>query len=211
MTPEAALDRGVRELAIALPGGATEKLLQYAALLTKWNRTYNLTAIRDPLEMVSQHLLDSLAVLPHLPMSPGASLADIGSGSGAPGLPMAIARPDWQITLNDANEKKAAFLRQAAIELQLANVAVHEGRAETWQPTSGFHVVISRAFAELSVFIRACRHLLAGGGWLAAMKGVFPQAELAGVPGDCDCSRVVPIHVPLLEAARHLVLCRPRS
>jgi 16S rRNA (guanine527-N7)-methyltransferase len=211
MTPEAALDRGIGELAIALPGGAREKLLQYAALLTKWNRTYNLTAIRDPREMVSQHLLDSLAVLPHLPMVSGASLADIGSGSGAPGLPIAIARPDWQVTLNDANEKKSAFLRQAAIELQLANVTVHEGRAQAWQPTSGFQVAISRAFAELSEFIRTCRHLVAAGGWLAAMKGVFPQAELDGVPADCDCSRIVAIHVPLLDAARHLVLCRRKG
>jgi 16S rRNA (guanine527-N7)-methyltransferase len=211
MTPEAALDRGVRELAVALPIAAKDKLQQYAALLAKWNKTYNLTAIRDTREIVVQHLLDSLAVLPHLPVAPLGTLADIGSGSGAPGLPLAIARPDWQVTLNDASGKKSAFLRQAAIELELGNVSVHEGRAELWRPASGFQVVISRAFAELSLFIQTCRHLVAARGWLAAMKGVSPEAELRAVPADCDCSRVIPIKVPLLEAARHLVLCQART
>ena len=209
MTPEGALDRGASELAIPLTGEAREKLLQYAALLTKWNRTYNLTAIRGKSEIVIQHVLDSLSVLPHLPV--GESLADVGSGSGAPGLPLAIARPQWQVTLNEANGKKAAFLRQAAIELALPNVAVHEGRVEAWRPARQFDVVISRAFAELSLFIRVCRHLVSEQGWLAAMKGVFPSAELAGVPADCDCSKVVTLRVPLLEAARHLVLCRARA
>ena len=209
MTPEGALERGTSELAIALAGDAKQRLLQYAALLTKWNNTYNLTAIRGAREIVIQHVLDSLSVLPHLPA--GKSLADIGSGSGAPGLPIAIARPDWQVTLNEASGKKAAFLRQAVIELELPNVAVHEGRAEAWQPASRFDVVISRAFAELSVFIGICRHLVSAGGWLAAMKGALPKAELAAVPADCDCSNVVPIHVPFLDAARHLVLCRARS
>jgi len=212
MTSEAALDRGLCELAVALPAAAKDKLEQYALLLAKWNRTYNLTAIRDARDIVVQHLLDSLAVLPHLPPMEGVvTLADIGSGSGAPGLPIAIARPDWQVTLNDASEKKAAFLRQAVIELGLRNVAVHEGRAELWRPASGFQVVISRAFAELSLFIGLCRHLVAPGGWLAAMKGVFPEAELRGVPADCDCSRVISIEVPLLGAARHLVLCQGRA
>ena len=208
MTPEGALERGTSELAIALTGEARERLLQYAALLTKWNKTYNLTAIRGAQEIVIQHVLDSLAVLPHLPATK--LLADVGSGSGAPGLPIAIARPDWQVTLNEASGKKAAFLRQAAIELALPNVTVQEGRAESWQPAERFDVVISRAFAELSVFIRVCRHLVSSGGLLAAMKGVFPQAELAGVPADCDCSKVVALRVPFLDAARHLVLCQVR-
>jgi len=209
MTPQGALDRGASELAIPLAGEAREKLLQYAALLTKWNKTYNLTAIRGTSEIIIQHVLDSLSVLPHLPA--GESLADVGSGSGAPGLPLAIARPQWQVTLNEANGKKAAFLRQAAIELALPNVAVHEGRAEAWRPARPFDVVISRAFAELSLFIRVCRHLVSAQGWLAAMKGAFPGAELSGVPADCDCSKVVTLRVPLLDAARHLVLCRARS
>lgn len=208
MTPQEALVRGLDELAIDVPSGAGEKLLQYLELLSKWNRTYNLTAIREPVEMVSHHVLDSLAVVPHLPMGAADSLADVGSGPGLPGIPIAIARPQWRVTLNDANEKKAAFLRQASIELQLANSSVHEGRAERWKPAAAFTVVISRAFAELSEFIRACGHLVVRGGHLAAMKGSYPQAELDAMPTGWTCSRVAPIKVPLLEAARHVVLCR---
>ena len=201
MTPRAALDRGLGELALRLPEGARERLMDYLALLAKWNRTYNLTAIREPLAMVSHHLLDSLAVLPHLPMpAAGARLADAGSGAGLPGIPLALARPEWRVTLADANQKKAAFLRQAVIELKLANVEVHEGRVEAWRPAERFAVVISRAFAELAGFIAACRHLVAPGGVLAAMKGVFPRAAK-----DCE---VIALSVPLLDAERHLVLCK---
>jgi len=195
MTPRAALERGLDELKIALPPQASDQLMQYVALLQKWNRTYNLTAVRDPLEMVTQHLLDSLVVVPHLA---GATVADVGSGAGLPGIPLAIARPDWRLTLNDANQKKAAFLRQAVIELGLKNAEVHEGRVESWQPASRFAVVISRAFAELAEFIAKCRHLVAPGGVLAAMKGAATQA------GAC---RVIELRVPLLDAQRHLLLC----
>jgi len=195
MTPGAALERGLRELQLVLPGRAADQLMQYVALLTKWNRTYNLTAVREPLEMVSHHLLDSLAVTPHLPMPAQGTLADAGSGAGLPGIPLAIARPDWRVTVNDANQKKAAFLRQAALELGLPNVSVHEGRVEAWRPAARFDVVISRAFAELNDFIASCRHLAVV---LAAMKGVTPQA-----PG----CRVIALKVPMLDAQRHLVLC----
>jgi 16S rRNA (guanine527-N7)-methyltransferase len=201
MTPRAALERGIDELALALPAGAAEQLLAYAELLTKWNRTYNLTAIRDPLEMVTRHLLDSLAVLPHLPMSDGGAIADVGSGAGLPGIPLAIARREWHITLNDSSQKRAAFLRQAAIELGMRNVETYEGRVETWRPAARFAVVISRAFADLAEFIAKCRHLVAPGGVLAAMKGAAPAAQ------DAEC-RVVELKVPLLDARRHLVLCR---
>lgn len=201
MTPRAALERGIDELALALPAGAAEQLLAYAELLTKWNRTYNLTAIRDPLEMVTRHLLDSLAVLPHLPMSDGGAIADVGSGAGLPGIPLAIARREWRITLNDSSQKRAAFLRQAAIELGMRNVETYEGRVETWRPAARFAVVISRAFADLAEFIAKCRHLVAPGGVLAAMKGAAPAAQ------EAEC-RVVELKVPLLDARRHLVLCR---
>lgn len=204
MTPQAALDRGLGELALDLPRGAPERLLDYMALLVKWNRTYNLTAIRDPLAMVGQHLLDSLAVLPHLPLAANARLADAGSGAGLPGIPLAIARPDWRVTLAEASQKKAAFLRQAAIELHLSNVEVHEGRVEAWRPQPLFEVVISRAFAALADFIAACRHLLAPAGALAAMTGAAP-ATLAN-----QC-RLIPLRVPLLDAQRHLVLCPASS
>ena len=205
MTPGSALDRGLAEIPLALPADARMRLLDYVALLVKWNRTYNLTAIRDPLAMVAHHLLDSLAVLPHLPLSAGsARLADAGSGAGLPGIPLALARPKWHVVLAESSQKKAAFLRQAAIELKLENIEVHEGRVESWRPQQLFDVVISRAFAALRDFIETCRHLVAPGGTLAAMKGVRPDDISAG------CS-LVRITVPLLDAERHLVLCRASS
>lgn len=207
MTPQAALDRGLGELALALPAGAAEKLMSYLELLAKWNRIYNLTAIRDPLQAVSHHLLDSLAVLRELSDRTGA-LADVGSGGGLPGIPIAIAEPARPVTLNDANETKGAFLRQAVIELALANATVHVGRVEDWRPAEGFAVVISRGFASLVDFLAGCRHLVAPSGVLAAMKGVYPNDELAQVPADCDCHEVRRLKVPMLDAERHLVLCR---
>ena len=199
MTPAAALDRGLDQLALELPGAAREQLLGYIELLAKWNRTYNLTAIRDPLKMVTHHLLDCLVVIPHLPVEDG-PLADVGSGAGLPGIPLAIARPHWQLTLNDASGKRCAFLRQAAIDLRLANVAVHEGRVEAWRPAARFAVVISRAFAELARFIASCRHLVRPGGVLAAMSGA--------APGGHETGELIALRVPLLDAARHLVLYR---
>ena len=207
MTPQAALESGLGELALALPAGASEKLMSYLQLLAKWNKVYNLTAIRDPLKAVSHHLLDSLAVLRELPDRTGA-LADVGSGGGLPGIPIAIAEPARPVTLNDANEKKGAFLRQAVIELGLANATVHMGRVEDWRPEEGFAVVISRGFASLVDFLAGCRHLVAPSGVLAAMKGVYPGDELAQVPADCDCHEVRRLKVPMLHAERHLVLCR---
>jgi 16S rRNA (guanine527-N7)-methyltransferase len=200
MTPAQALAHGLGELALPMPAEAQEKLLAYVGLLAKWNRVHNLTAIRDPLEMVTHHVLDSLSVVSHLPLGTQATLADIGSGGGLPGIPLAIARPAWNVTLNDSLEKKAAFLRQAKIELGLTNVAIHEGRAEAWRPAARFQLVISRAFAELRDFLAVCAHLVDRGGWLAAMKGTRP-AE----PGACD---VIRLRVPMLDAERHLVLCR---
>jgi 16S rRNA (guanine527-N7)-methyltransferase len=155
--------------------------------------------------MISHHLLDSLAVLPHLPQG---ALADVGSGGGLPGIPLAIAEPTRRVTLNDASHKKAAFLQQAVIELQLANAEVHAGRVQAWRPAQKFACVIARGFAELAEFIATCRHLVAPGGVLAAMKGVFPAAELERVPAGADCRDVRRLRVPLLDAERHLVLCR---
>ncbi|HEY7237898.1 MAG TPA: 16S rRNA (guanine(527)-N(7))-methyltransferase RsmG [Burkholderiales bacterium] len=198
MTPQDALHRGVAELRLELPDGAEALLMRYMALLEKWDRTYNLTAIREPAEVVSHHLLDSLAVVPHLPVPAHGSLADVGAGAGLPGIPIALARPHWRVTLNDSNEKKVAFLRQAAIELGLSNVAVHAGRVEQWAPQPKFALVISRAFAGFEQFRLRCAHLVASGGVLAAMTGAAPTA------GDC---RIVALHVPLLDAQRHLVLC----
>jgi 16S rRNA (guanine527-N7)-methyltransferase len=204
-TRHAALRGGLEALELPLPGETQEKLLAYLDLLAKWNKTYNLTAIRDPGKMISHHLLDSLAVLPHLPQG---ALADVGSGGGLPGIPLAIAEPTRRVTLNDASHKKAAFLQQAVIELQLANAEVHAGRVQAWRPAQKFACVIARGFAELAEFIATCRHLVAPGGVLAAMKGVFPAAELERVPAGADCRDVRRLRVPLLDAERHLVLCR---
>lgn len=192
-----------------LPPGAEERLLDYVDLIAKWNRTYNLTAIRAARDMIGQHLLDSLSVLPHLPMA-GArpSLADAGSGAGLPGIPLAVARPAWRVVLVESSQKKAAFLRQAAMLLDLDNVEVHEGRVERWQPAERLQVVISRAFAELGDFIAACRHLVAPAGVLAAMKGRIREQELSALPRGCHCERPVPLRVPLIDAERTLVLCR---
>lgn len=210
MTPQDALERGLAELSLDLPAEVHAKLLVYLALMRKWNRTYNLTAIRDPLAMVTHHLLDSLATLPHLDgRNANLRLADAGSGAGLPGIPLALARPKWRVTLNDRNSKKAAFLRQAALELALPNVEVHEGPVERWRPRAKFDCVISRAFAALAEFVARCRHLLAPGGVLAAMKGSWPEAASSGVlPHDARCGDVRRLHVPLLDADRHLVLCR---
>ena len=207
MTPREALDHGIAELGLPLPGEARDRLMAYLSLLMKWNRTYNLTAVRDPLQAVATHLLDSLAVVKPL-AEHGGALADVGSGGGLPGIALAIADPSREVTLNDVNEKKGAFLRQATIELGLRNARVHVGRVEDWQPAERFAVVIARGFASLAEFIRLCRHLVLPSGFLAAMKGVHPAAELSEVPVDCDCGRVLPLHVPHLGAERHLVLCK---
>lgn len=208
MSAARALERGLRELALVLPDKACDQLLAYLGLLEKWNRTFNLTAIRDPATMVSHHLLDSLAVLPELPSG---ALADVGAGAGLPGIPIAIAEPGRAVTLNDANDKKCAFLRQAAIELRLGNVRVHRGRVERWQPEYRFEVVICRGFAELGEFIAKCRHLVSRGGVAVAMKGTYPGEELSRLPAGCNCGDVRELHVPLLDAARHLVICRPNG
>lgn len=205
MRAEAALARGLGELDLPLSADAPERLLAYLAVLRKWNRTYNLTAIRDPEAMVSHHLMDSLAVLRELPAG---ALVDVGTGAGLPGIPIAIAEPHRPVTLNDASDKKGAFLRQAIIQLKLANTRVHVGRAEDWQPAQRFEVVICRGFAALADIVAACRHLLSPMGVLAAMKGTYPGEELSRIPLGCDCTDVRRLRVPLLDAERHLVLCR---
>lgn len=196
------LQSGVAQLGITLGEDAQRKLLDYLALLLKWNKVYNLTAIRDPQQMVSHHLLDSLAVVPHLWAG---RWLDVGCGAGLPGLVLAVAQPDWQFTLLDSNSKKTGFLQQAVIELDLCNVSVHCSRVEEWKPEERFDGIISRAFSELGEFLRSTRHLMASHGRWAAMKGV-PQRELAGLPDGCKVERVIPLQVPGLHAARSLVI-----
>jgi len=201
------LQRGVAQLGIALGADGQGKLLDYLALLRKWNKVYNLTAIRDPQQMVSNHLLDSLAVMPHL--WEGRWL-DVGCGAGLPGLVLAVAQPGWQFTLLDSNSKKTSFVQQAIIELGLGNVSVHCARVEEWQPAERFDGIISRAFSDLGDFLRSTRHLLAPHGRWAAMKGA-PQQELAGLPDGCRVERVIPLQVPGLHAARSLIIVSSNS
>lgn len=196
------LQRGIARLGIELGLESQAKLLQYLALLQKWNRVYNLTAIRDPQQMVSHHLLDSLAVMPYL--WPGRWL-DVGCGAGLPGLVLAIAQPGWQFNLLDSNGKKTSFVQQAIIELGLNNASVYCERVEDWQPAELFDGIISRAFTELGNFLGSTRHLAAPQGRWAAMKGVAEQ-ELASVPDGCQIEHVIPLQVPGLHAARSLVI-----
>ena len=202
MKPDEELRHGIARLGITLSADAQSKLLDYLALLSKWNKVYNLTAIRDPQQMVSNHLLDSLAVMPHLWPT---RWLDAGCGAGLPGVVLAVAQPDWQFTLLDSNSKKTSFVQQAVIELGLHNVSVHCARAEEWQPVEKFDGIISRAFANLGDFLRSTRHLIAPQGRWAAMKGE-PEQELADVPDECRVESVVRLQVPGLHAARSLVV-----
>lgn len=197
------LNRGLIALGLPLDRGTQQCLLDYLALIEKWNRVYNLTAIRDPKKMVSHHLLDSLAVVPHLHSR---RLLDVGSGAGLPGIPLACASPDTQVTLLDSNHKKAAFLNQAVLELKLKNVSVCSERVESWQTPGKFDVIISRAFADMGEFVRVTRHLLAPGGVFAAMKGLHPYEEIDKLSPDCKVRQVLPLAVPGIDGARHLVL-----
>ena len=175
----------------------------------KWNRTYNLTAIREPEKMVTHHVLDSLAVLPHIaaPDGPTAiSLLDVGSGAGLPAIPLAIARPQWRIVALDSNHKKSAFVQQAAIELALANVEAIIARVEDYRPAQPFDVVISRAYSDLATFAEAGVKHLAAGGQLVAMKGVRPDEEITQLPPSFRVVATPALAVPGIDAARHLVV-----
>lgn len=200
------LARGVAALGVAVSAQQQAQLIAYVALLAKWNRTYNLTAIREPERMVTHHLLDALAVLPHLPARAGLRLLDVGAGGGVPGLPLAVARPDWRVELVDTSHKKVAFLTQAAIELGLLNAAAHATRVEDFVPDAPFDVVISRAFADLATFAASSARHLAPHGLLVAMKGVHPDEELSELPPEFVVTAKPSLAVPGLSAARHLIV-----
>lgn len=200
------LTLGIAQLGLSVAPEAQQKLLQYLELLYKWNRVYNLTAIRQPEQMVSGHLLDSLAVVPH--MWPGHWL-DVGCGAGLPGLVLAMVCPQWTFTLIDSNSKKTSFVQQAKMELELNNVSVHCGRVESWQAGVKFDGIISRAFTNTAGFVGLTRHLLAqGGGWIA-MKAAPKAAELEQLPHDVSVIGVVPLEVPGVVAARCLIMLKP--
>ena len=200
------LAQGIAELGLRVPAATQRKLLDFVALIEKWNRVHNLTAARESTKIVSDHLLDCLAVVPHLEAR---TILDVGSGAGLPGIPLALVWPQAGVTLLDSNHKKAAFLRQATIELGLSNTEVVCERVETWQPQREFELVISRAVSDLSEFLKLAGRLCAADGTVAAMKGLYPHEELAQLPDGFKLRGVVPLQVPGMRAERHLVLLSP--
>jgi len=200
---ENALSEGLDTLGLTMPAAARSSLLTYCQLLAKWNRTYNLTSITRTEEMVSHHLLDSLAVVSHLPAG---RVIDVGTGPGLPGIPLAIARPEQSFTLLDSNGKKTRFLVQVVGELGLANVEVVNSRVEDYRPAELFDVVVSRAFASLANMVNACAHLLSPSGVFLAMKGKYPQAEIAEIPAGFQMLGSVDLEIPGLDAQRHLLM-----
>lgn len=194
---------GANVLNVALSDTQLSQLLDYLALLAKWNSVYNLTAIRDPAQMVTQHLLDSLAALPAF--ANAHNVLDVGAGGGLPGIVLAIARPDMNVSLIDTVHKKTAFLTQAKAELKLANVNVYTGRVEQLQVSQKFDVITSRAFADLSDFVNWSGHLLQENGCFIAMKGVAPDEEIARLPAPWQVIEKRALQVPGMQAERHLV------
>jgi 16S rRNA (guanine527-N7)-methyltransferase len=206
MSQASQLQQGLAALGLDLSPALQEKLLAYAALLYKWNKTYNLTALREPALAVSHHLLDSLALLPYLKAG---TLLDVGSGGGLPGVPLAMVCPDLRVTLLDSNSKKTAFLLQASIELDLPNIAVHCGRVEQYRPAEQFSAITARAFSELADFVGRSQHLLSAEGTWLAMKGLWPYEEVARLPDDVLVKAVHKLAVPGVKGERHLVvMCR---
>ena len=203
MRRDAVLAAGIEELGLCLQASQRKQLLTYIDLLAKWNEVYSLTAIRGEREMLSHHVLDALSIVPHLA---GRHFLDVGSGAGLPGIPVAVAKPDCEVTLVESNQKKAAFLQQAVIELALGNATVRATRVETWHPAERFDVIASRAFSDLAEFVGCSQHLLAEHGVFAAMKGALPHAEIERLPRGFKVRAVERLVVPGLAGERHLVL-----
>ena len=203
----AGIQAGLDALACVMTEYQVEQLETYVGLLVKWNKTYNLTAIKKPGEMLSLHLFDSLAVAPYLK---GNSFLDVGSGGGLPGIPLAILQTDREFTLLDTVGKKTRFMQQAAIELKLPNVSVVQTRVESWSPDKSFDAIISRAFASLEDFvILASRHLHSQGR-LYAMKGRYPKDELSALPEGYRVVAEYQLEVPQLDAERYLIEIKSR-
>ena len=205
----AAIGAGAEQLGVALDEAQLAKLADYARLLARWSATHNLTAIRSGEDVLTHHLLDSLALVPHLArvtQGAAATVLDVGSGGGLPGIVLAVALPQARLTLVDAVQKKCAFLTQARVELRLRNVEVVHARVEAMREPL-FDVIVSRALATLADFVGWTRHLLAPGGCWLAMKGRLPADELAALPADVRAN-VVPLSVPGLDEQRHLIEMR---
>lgn len=194
------LHEGIMSLQLDLPAGAQERLLAYVGLLAKWNAAYNLTAVRDPEQMVVKHVLDSLSILPHVP---DGTLIDVGTGGGLPGFVLAVVKPGLKVTLLDSNGKKVRFLRQAIADLGVTNALAVQSRVEAFEER--FDVVTSRAFATLADMVNGSEQLLAEQGEFLAMKGLRPDEEIAALPAGFVVRDVTPLRVPFLNEERHLV------
>lgn len=201
------LAQGALELGVEISPKQQEQLLAYLALLIKWNKAYNLTAVRDPDEMVSRHLLDSLSVVPYV-LDAGDNWLDVGSGGGMPGIPLAILFPERRFTLLDSNGKKTRFLIQVKLELKLANLEVIHSRVEAFKPPQPFSGVVSRAFSSLEDFANWTRHLGDGQSQWLAMKGVHPDDELQALPADFCLAASHVLKVPGCQGQRHLLILR---
>jgi len=210
-TPASALETtladGLAALGIAADAGQQRGLLAYVALLAKWNRVYNLTAVREPRQMVVRHILDSLAVLPYLH---GRRVLDVGTGGGLPGIPLALLSPEREFVLLDSNGKKTRFVQQAVLELGLDNVGVVHARVEAWRPAQAFDTVISRAFASIGDMLNKAGTYCVEDGRLLAMKGALPEYELASLPAGFEVVAIHRLRVPGMEdEQRHLVCLAP--
>lgn len=199
----AVLGEGIAAMRLDVSPAQQDKLMNYLALMFKWNAVYNLTSLRDPMQMVTHHLLDSLAAVPAF--AAAQNVLDVGSGGGLPGIVLAIVRPDMKVSMIDTVHKKTAFLTQVKAELGLANVTVYTARVEQLQVSDKFDVITSRAFADLSDFVNWSSHLLADGGRYIALKGVAPKDEQERLPAEWKVDKVEPLDVPRLGAERHLV------
>ncbi len=199
------LARGLERLELPLDAAARQRLLRFVELLARWNRAYNLTAVREPAAMLTHHLLDSLAVAPFVE---GPRIVDVGTGAGLPGLPLALACPERHFVLLDSRAKKTRFVTQAAAELGLSNLDVVNSRVQDYAPSAPFDTVLTRAFSSLDEMLAVTRHLCAPRGLFLALKGAFPESELAALPAGVAVERVAPLTVPGLSAARHVVLLR---
>ena len=199
----AVLGEGIAAMHLHVSPAQQDKLMDYLALMFKWNAVYNLTSLRDPMQMVTHHLLDSLAAVPAF--AKAHNVLDVGSGGGLPGIVLAIVRPDMKVSMIDTVHKKTAFLTQVKAELELANVMVYTARVEQLQVSDKFDLITSRAFADLSDFVNWSCHLLADGGRYIALKGVAPKDEQERLPADWTVTGLEPLHVPRLGAERHLV------
>lgn len=208
------LEAGLVEMGLQVTAEQQVQLINYLLLISKWNKVHNLTAVRDPLEMVTLHLLDSLSVLPYVQALAPKRLLDVGAGAGLPSIPLAICMPELQVTAIDAVQKKASFMRQAKGELGLPNFHVESGRVEALTKEPKFDVIISRAFSEMTLFVKLTKHLLAENGQWLAMKGVSPDQELsalAAMDSEIDFIQTVRLKVADLQAERHLVFLRPST